>query len=130
MFTFDVTVRVQELCESRAGRPGLSVLTSLMVFRGRKAMLIEPYLGIGHSLSLICQPAAEDIELYIIIETEFTVHPDRSHPLFMFALRHCCFHSFIGLTLFTNFTDGADTVGRIGAISVYRYAEICRSALR
>ena len=26
------TARVQELCESRGGRPGLSVLTSLMVF--------------------------------------------------------------------------------------------------
>ena len=31
---------VQELCESRGGRPGLSVLTSLLVgFRGRKAIL-------------------------------------------------------------------------------------------
>ena len=27
-----VAVRVQELCESGGGRPGLSVLTSLMVF--------------------------------------------------------------------------------------------------
>ena len=26
-----LAVRVQELCESRGGRPGLSVLTSLMV---------------------------------------------------------------------------------------------------
>ena len=31
---------VQELCESRGGRPGLSVLTSLVSgFRGRKAVL-------------------------------------------------------------------------------------------
>ena len=30
--------RIQELCESRGGRPGLLVLTSLMVFRGRKAI--------------------------------------------------------------------------------------------
>ena len=28
---------------------------------------IEPCLGIGHSLSLICQPTSEDIKLYIII---------------------------------------------------------------
>ena len=33
------TVIFQELCESRGGRPGLSVLTSLLVFRGRKAIL-------------------------------------------------------------------------------------------
>ena len=32
-------VIVQELCESRGGRPGLSVLTSLSGFRGRKAIL-------------------------------------------------------------------------------------------
>ena len=30
---------VQELCESRGGRPELSVLTSLLVFRGRKELL-------------------------------------------------------------------------------------------
>ena len=29
MYTYTVTVRVQELCESRGGRPGFSVLTSL-----------------------------------------------------------------------------------------------------
>ena len=28
---FDVYIIVQELCESRGGRPGLSVLTSLLV---------------------------------------------------------------------------------------------------
>ena len=33
-------VIVQELCESRGGRPGLAVLTSLLSgFRGRKAIL-------------------------------------------------------------------------------------------
>ena len=32
MFTYyAMRVRVQDLCESRGGRPGLSVLTSLMV---------------------------------------------------------------------------------------------------
>ena len=29
----------QELCESRGGRPGLSVLTNPLVFRGRKDLL-------------------------------------------------------------------------------------------
>ena len=29
---YNVSIRVQEMCESRGGRPGLSVLTSLMVF--------------------------------------------------------------------------------------------------
>ena len=29
--SFQIVITVQELCESRGGRPGLSVLTSLMV---------------------------------------------------------------------------------------------------
>ena len=37
---------VQELCESQAGRPGLSVLTSLLVFRGHKDIL-------NHALALV-----------------------------------------------------------------------------
>ena len=44
---------VQELCESGGGRPGLSVLTSLLVSVDVK--IIEPCFGIGHNLSLICQ---------------------------------------------------------------------------
>ena len=52
---------VQELCESRGGRPGLSVLTSLLV------SVIEPCFGIGHSLSLICQLTSEDIKHHFII---------------------------------------------------------------
>ena len=58
--------RVQELCESRGGRPGLSVLMRLTVSVDVKqhwTMLI----GIGHSLSLICQQTSEDMKLYIII---------------------------------------------------------------
>ena len=47
---------VQELCESRGVRPGLSVLTSLLVSG------IEPCFGIGHNLSLICQVTSEDIK--------------------------------------------------------------------
>ena len=45
-------VIVQELCESRGGCPGLSILTSYA----------EPCFGTGLSLSLICQPTAEDIK--------------------------------------------------------------------
>ena len=49
---------VQELCESRSGRPGLSVLTSLMV-----SVDVKQYCsGIGPRLSLVCQPTSEDIK--------------------------------------------------------------------
>ena len=56
---------VQELCESRGGRPGLSVLTSLLVSVER---IIEPCFGIGHNLSLICQLTSEDIKHQFISE--------------------------------------------------------------
>ena len=41
MFTYLLTQLfiVQELCESRGGCPELSVLTNLLVFRGRKELL-------------------------------------------------------------------------------------------
>ena len=58
--------RVQELCESRGGRPGLSVLMSLTVsvdIKQHWTMLI----GTGHSLFLICQPTSEDMKLYVTI---------------------------------------------------------------
>ena len=45
---------VQELWESRGGRPGLSVLTSLLVVSVDVKKVIEPCFGIGHNLSLIC----------------------------------------------------------------------------
>ena len=51
-------VRVQELCESRGGRPGLPVLMSLTVSVDVKQ---------HWTLSLICQPTSKDIKLYIII---------------------------------------------------------------
>ena len=56
---------VQELCESRGARPGLSVLTSLLVSVDVK-LYIEPCFGIGLSLSLICQPTSEDIKQHYI----------------------------------------------------------------
>ena len=59
------SLRVQALCESRGGRPGLPVLMSLMVSVDVKQ--IEPCLRTGHSLSLVCQPTSGDIKLYIII---------------------------------------------------------------
>ena len=54
---------VQELCESRGGRPGLSVLTSLIVSVDH---YIEPCFGIGLSLSLICQLTSEDIKQHYL----------------------------------------------------------------
>ena len=56
---------VQELCESRGGRPGLSVLTSLLVSVDVKNF-IAPCFGIGHNLSLICQLTSEDIKHHFI----------------------------------------------------------------
>ena len=62
---------VQELCESRGGRPGLSVLTSLLVS------------GIGHNLSLICQLTSEDINqhfmLWLFINAS-NLLPSTPHP--------------------------------------------------
>ena len=57
-------VIVQVLCESRGGRPGLSVLTSLLVSVDVK--LIQPCFGIGFSLSLICQLTSEDIKQHYL----------------------------------------------------------------
>jgi len=53
---------VQELCESRGGRPWLPVITSLLVS-----------FGIGLSLSLICQPTSEDIKQHYL-PTRFLCH--------------------------------------------------------
>ena len=61
------------------GRPGLSVLMSLTVSQcgrhhGKVGNIVEPCFGIGHSLSLICQPTSEaDMKLYIMIII-ITVH--------------------------------------------------------
>ena len=55
---------VQELCESRGGRPGLSVLTSLLVSVDVK--LYEPCFGIGLSLPVICQLPSEDIKQHYL----------------------------------------------------------------
>ena len=57
-----VSLIVQELCESRGGCPGLSVLTSLLVSVGYN----EPCFGIGLSLSLICQLTSEDIKQHYL----------------------------------------------------------------
>ena len=59
-------VRVQELCESRSGRPGLSVLMSLTVSVDVKQHRTM-FIGTGHSLYLICQLTSEDTKLYILI---------------------------------------------------------------
>ena len=57
----------QELCGSRGGHPGLSVLTSLLVSVDVKN--IESCFGIGLGLSLICQPTSEDIKQHYIPNT-------------------------------------------------------------
>ena len=62
---------VQELCESRGGRPGLSVLTSLLVSVDIK--IYEPCFGIGHNLSLICLMTSEDIKHQLIIINQMSV---------------------------------------------------------
>ena len=59
-----LVIIVQELCESRGGRPELSVLTSLLVSMN---IIIEPCFGIGHNLSLICRLTSEDIKHHFII---------------------------------------------------------------
>ena len=51
---------VQELCESRGGRPGLSVLTSLLVS-------VDVKIRHWSYLSLICQLTSEDIKHHFIM---------------------------------------------------------------
>ena len=63
--THSTHIIVQELCDSRGGRPGLSVLTNLLVSVDVKH--VEPCFGIDLSLSLICQPTSEDIKHRFII---------------------------------------------------------------
>ena len=61
-----VTVIVQELCESRGGRPELSVLTSLLA-----SVDVKIYCTmLRHWSQLvpnICQPTSEDIKHHFII---------------------------------------------------------------
>ena len=62
LYIATLSIRVQELCESRGGLPGLSVI---MRFTVSVDVNTEPCFGTGHSLSLICQPTSEDMKLYI-----------------------------------------------------------------
>jgi len=58
---------VQELCESRGGRPGLSVLAPKRTFWFPwTESYTEPCFGIGLSLSLICHPTSEDIKQHYL----------------------------------------------------------------
>ena len=63
---------VQELCESRGGRPGLSVLTSLLVSVDLK-LYVQYSFCTGLSLSLICQPTSEDIKQHNRTVPSFSV---------------------------------------------------------
>ena len=78
---------VQELCESRGGRPGLSVLTSLLVSVDVK-LFIEPCFGIGLSLSLICQLTSEDIKQHYLPTYPYT-HAKRP-PLYKDPVHSPC----------------------------------------
>ena len=59
---------VQELCESRGGRPGLSVLTSFLVSVDVK--LYWTMLRHCLSLSLICQLTSKDIKQHYLPNTD------------------------------------------------------------
>ena len=50
---------VQELCESRGGRPGLSVLTSFLVSEDVKNYRLNHASALVSALSLICQPGGD-----------------------------------------------------------------------
>ena len=73
MFSAFVVVEwgvVQELCEGRGGRPGLSVLMSLLVSVDVKAVL-------NHASALVsacpCQPASEDTQQHYLPNYLFSV---------------------------------------------------------
>ena len=59
------TLRGQELCESRGGRPGLCILMSLTVSVDVK----QHWNVLRHWSQFVprCQPTSEDMKLYIII---------------------------------------------------------------
>ena len=61
----------------RSVRPGLSVLTSLLVSVDVK-LYIEPCFGIGLSLSLICQLTSEDIKQHNRTEPQSYRYPNLS----------------------------------------------------
>ena len=64
--SLQLLLRVQELCESRGGRPGLSVLNEPYGFCGRKGTLNHAH-ALVTVCPLMCQPTSEDMKLYIII---------------------------------------------------------------
>ena len=70
----NVQILVQELCESRGGRPGLSVLTSLLA-----SVDIKLYWTMlrhwSQLVSNICQPTSEDIKQHYL--PTYLVTPDR-----------------------------------------------------
>ena len=71
---------------SRGGRPGISVLMSLTVSVDVTCNN-EPCLGIGHNLSLICQPTSEDMKLYFI-NPSLTSRETSSHATRQGTLAH------------------------------------------
>ena len=67
---------VQELCESRGGRPGLSVLMSLLVSVDVK-IYCTVLSALVTNLSLICLMTSEDIKHQFIIITSGTGRPQK-----------------------------------------------------
>ena len=67
--------RIQELCASQGGRPGLPALMSLMVSVDVK----QHWTVLRHwsQFVLICQPTSEDIKLYIIIKHVYVLIADK-----------------------------------------------------
>ena len=73
---------VQELCESRGGRPGLSVLTSLLVSVDVK--IYCTVLRHWSQLVPICLMTSEDIKhQFIIIRSESAVSVDVKHHVYV-----------------------------------------------
>ena len=82
---------VQELCESRRGSPGLSVLTSLLVSMDvTEAILNHASALIGLSLSLICQPTSEDIKQHYLPTYLAPVSVDVKHHVYLLTYLAPC----------------------------------------
>ena len=77
---------VHELCESRDGSPGLSILMNLTV--SMDVSNTELCLSTGHSLSLICQPTSEDMKLYIIMMIPLIINASNKGELCQ-CMSHC-----------------------------------------
>ena len=88
---------VQELCESWGGRPGLSVLTNLLVSVDVK--IYWTVLRHCHNLSLICQLTSEDIKQHFTICGLYTEEHASDTRLYNILLIHSHTHSLQSLLM-------------------------------